>query len=227
MTATALSFAAADGLRLSARALGFEAAFGRRVPWLYTAGDVRLLERPVVALVGSRQASLAGRWRAAELADALTRRGVVVMSGLARGIDAAAHRAALELGGPTIAVIGTPLGRAYPREHAALQAELMRDHLVLSPFAPGTRTERWHFPLRNGVMARLAQATVVLEASDQSGSLHQVEESLRVGRPVWLPREVVENTATNWPARFVGRPLVRVFDSPAEVMAKELKKALS
>jgi DNA processing protein len=186
---------------------------------LYLAGDRTLLDLPAVALVGSRQASPAGLRRAYQLARDLARHGVVVMSGLAAGIDRAAHEAALAHGGRTIAVT---LARAYPAAHAALQARLAREHLVVSPFAPGTRTRPAHFPARNRVMARLALATVVLEAGDASGSLHQVAESVRAGRPVFIARSVASDPRFTWPARYLREPSVRVLDASAHVVEAAL-----
>jgi DNA processing protein len=116
----------------------------------------------------------------------------VVLSGLAAGIDRAAHEAAIREGGRTIAVIGTGLDEAYPREHAALQERVYRDHLLVSPFAPGSRTARWHFPARNRVMAQLAEATVLVEATEESGTRHQIEECLKLGRVVYARHALVE-----------------------------------
>jgi DNA processing protein len=202
---------------LEARTL-FGGDFAAGVPRLYAAGDVALLGAPAVALVGSRRASPEGLRRAHQLARDLARRGVVVMSGLAEGIDRAAHEAALEHGGRTIAVVGTPLERAYPAAHAALQARLYREHLVLSPFAPGTRTTTGHFPARNRVMARLARATVVIEAGDASGSLHQVAESVRAGRPVFVARSVADDPRLTWPKRWLSEPLMSVLEASAQVI---------
>src|SRR5687768_6267456 len=104
---------------------------------LYLEGDAGLLrDAPRVAVVGSRDASSEGRRRARKLAGMLSAEGVIVVSGLARGIDAAAHLGAIESGGHTIAVLGTPLTKVYPPEHADLQAKIGRDHLVVSQFSP-------------------------------------------------------------------------------------------
>ena len=113
------------------------------------------------------------------------------MSGLAAGIDTAVHRAAIAAGGRTVAVIGTPLERAYPPENARLQEQIYSDHLLVSPFAEGTRTHRGHFPARNRVMARLAVATVVAEARENSGTEHQVRESLACGRRVFVASRLI------------------------------------
>ena len=164
---------------------------GVYVPRLFAAGDESLVGARAVAVVGSRAASPEGRAFAAEVACALVRVGFVVMSGLAAGIDTAVHRAAIAAGGRTIAVIGTPLERAYPPENARLQEQIYSDHLLVSPFAEGTRTHRGHFPARNRVMARLALATVVAEAQENSGTVHQVRESLACGRRVFVARQLL------------------------------------
>jgi DNA processing protein len=125
---------------------------GAHVANLYAAGDLELLARPCVAVVGSRDASTEGRATAWQLARDLTAQGYVIVSGLAAGIDASAHGGAMETGGRTIAVIGTPLDRVYPRQHARMQETIYQRHLLVSPFAHGTRTIRGHFPARNRVM---------------------------------------------------------------------------
>jgi DNA processing protein len=159
------------------------ARLGRRSPaTLFAAGDRRLLDAPAVAVVGTRAPSAEGLAHARAIAAALARGGFVVLSGLAFGVDAAAHRAALAAGGRTIAVIGTPLERVYPAAHAALQAVIARDHLVLSPFARGSAVTRGNFPQRDLVLAALALAVVVVEADDGSGTLHTANEAVRLGR---------------------------------------------
>jgi len=171
-----------------------------KFPFLWVAGDTSLLEMPVVAIVGSRKASPGGCKRAAQLARELVKHGIVVMSGLAEGIDRAAHEAAIEHGGRTIGVIGTPLEKAYPAKHAALQERIYRDHLLLSPFAPGTQTYPSHFPERNRVMARLSRATAIIEASETSGSLHQAIECEKVQRSLFVAESIW--ASHDWPKRF-------------------------
>jgi DNA processing protein len=202
---------------LDSSAVGFTNGFYLRVPRLHYSGDLALLKQPMVAIVGSREASEEGRLRAAQLAKKLVKEGIVVVSGLAAGIDAAAHRAAIANGGRTIAVIGTPLEKAYPAENAALQEEIYRDHLLISPFASGMRTFPGHFPERNRVMARLALATVIIEAGDTSGSLHQAAESLEAGHHVFIAKSVVQNGRLTWPARFMGKPRVHELESSTDV----------
>lgn len=199
--------------------LGFKNGFFLKVPVLYASGDLNLFTLPGVAIVGSRKTSVEGKRRAEQLARDLAKAGIVVISGMAAGIDAAAHRAAIDAGGRTIAVIGTPLERAYPAENAELQQEVYERHLLLSPFPAGTRTFPSHFPERNRVMARLAVATVIVEASDTSGSLHQASESVALGKPVFIAESVVNDPTLTWPARFIGKPHAYVLRSSADLIA--------
>ena len=145
-------------------------AFDWAPPWLYVrgAGD---FARPAVAIVGTRRATPSAREFAAHLARGAARAGVCVVSGLARGIDAAAHRGALEGGGATIAVLGTGVDRCYPAAHRALFAEILAAGLVVSEYPPGAPPRREHFPARNRVLAGLAEAVVVVQAPVQSGAL--------------------------------------------------------
>lgn len=169
---------------------------------LFAAGDPSMLKRHArVAIVGSRQASEPGCKRAGKLARLLCERGIVVVSGLAAGIDTAAHQAAIACGGQTIAVLGTPLDQVYPKANAQLQEQIMRDHLCLSQFPMGTRIERQNFPRRNLTMALIADATVIIEASDSSGSLKQAREALRLGRGLYLAKSAAEDASLSWPER--------------------------
>ena len=191
-----------------------------RFPQIHAVGDLKLLELPRIAIVGARKASQDGRRKAAQLARDCARAGVVVVSGLAEGIDFAAHSAAIEHGGKTIAIIGTPLDKVYPEKHAALQQQIYRDHLLLSPFNWGDKFVPTNFPERNRIMARLAQATIIIEASDTSGSLHQAAESTLVGHPVFIAAAVIENPKLSWPQRFIGndKPLGRVLRTSSDVI---------
>jgi len=185
---------------------------------LYAAGDTRLLDRPSIAVVGSRRASHEGRALAAEVACEFVRRGLVVLSGLAAGIDATAHEAAMLEGGRTIAVIGTSLDETYPRHHASLQERIATEHLVVSPFESGTPMAPWHFPKRNRLMARLARAMVLVEVGAASGTRHQVQECLSLGRPVLVHAPLLE-AGIEWLASAQRRGGVLAWREPAEVAA--------
>jgi DNA processing protein len=171
---------------------------------LYLAGDESLLSQgPRVSIVGSREASSDGLRRARALARSLADHGLIVVSGLAKGVDRTAHEGAMEMGGRTIAVIGTPLDKVYPSEHADLQARIMAEHLVISQFAPGTPTTPKSFPMRNRTMALLTDATVIVEAGEKSGTLHQGWEALRLGRLLFLLDSVTRDTSLTWPKEMI------------------------
>jgi DNA processing protein len=168
--------------------------FVRGTEW--TDADVRS-----VAVVGTRSPSPEGVKRATQLADQLVKAGVTVVSGLARGIDTAAHRATLSGGGRTIAVIGTGITRSYPRENTALAEEIVQSGVLVSQFWPSTSPAKWTFPRRNVVMSGMAQGTAVVEASSTSGARMQARLALEHGKKVFLLRSLV--TAQPWARKFV------------------------
>jgi DNA processing protein len=170
---------------------------------LYYAGDLSLLSRPCVSIVGTRDVSDVGAKATDHVARKLIKAGIVVVSGLAYGVDAIAHKAAIDEGGKTIAVIGTPLNKASPSENAPLQEQIYREHLLVSQFRDGEKTYRTSFPLRNKLMAVLSDATVVMEASDTSGTLHQAAECTRLGRWLFIAKSVVDDPRLKWPAKFL------------------------
>jgi len=171
---------------------------------LFVAGDVELVRRgPRVSVVGSRKASEEALRRTRSLVGSLVEHGMIVVSGLAEGIDTAAHETALARGGHTIAVLGTPLDQVYPAKNRALQERLMREELVISQFPPGAPIQPKNFPIRNRTMALLSDATVIVEASEKSGTLHQGWEALRLGRLLFLLESVAMNPALSWPAEMI------------------------
>jgi DNA processing protein len=152
-------------------------------PLLWYRGTLDALSAPAVAVVGSRAASAVALETAHRLASDLAARGVTVVSGLARGVDSAAHRGALE-SGRTIAVLGSGIDCMYPREHARLALEIARQGLVVSEYAPGTPPLAFHFPMRNRIISGLSRAVVVIEANEKSGSLITAACALEQGRDV-------------------------------------------
>ena len=181
---------------------------------LYVAGDRSLLRAiPKVSIVGSRRASEDGLRRAAKLARILAEHRVVVVSGLAEGIDSAAHRSAIDSKGRTIAVIGTPLDECYPTKNADLQAEIAGHHLLVSQFAPGTPVQRQNFPLRNRTMALLVDASVIVEAGNTSGSLPQGWEALRLARALYIMKSVLDRADLDWPSKMLSYG-AQVLDEP-------------
>jgi DNA processing protein len=171
---------------------------------LYLSGHRGLLSTgPRVSVVGSRKASDEGLRRARMLAKALVDHNIIVVSGLAEGIDTAAHVASIEAGGRTIAVLGTPLSVAYPVSNAALQAKIAQDHLLVSQFPIGYRTQPGSFPMRNRTMALLTDATVIVEAGETSGTVHKGWEALRLGRQLFLLEAVTRDETLTWPAKMI------------------------
>ncbi len=184
-------------------------------PVIFTLGRV-LVDDPGVSVVGSREASAPGTAMAAEIARALIERQMTVVSGLARGIDTAAHRAALDAGGRTVAVIGTGISRAYPPENRALQDEIARRGLVLSQFWPDAHPDKQTFPMRNATMSGYGLATVVVEAGEKSGARIQARLAVEHGRQVILTDQVVARN--QWAQALRGRPGVHVAGTVDGVM---------
>jgi len=160
-------------------------------PALHVRGDVDCLSVAAVAVVGARSCSSYGAQVARDLAGELARAGVVVVSGLARGIDGEAHRGALAGGGITVAVLGCGIDRDYPRSHAELAQRIRANGAVVSEYAPGIEPAPWRFPARNRIIAGLCLATVVVEARQRSGALITADFALELGRDVFaVPGEI-------------------------------------
>jgi len=185
---------------------------------VWCVGDISLLHRKCVAVVGTREVTPEGSARSRRLARELAAAGVIVMSGLAKGVDTEALNAAVEAGGRVVAVIGTPVDRAYPAENKRLQERIYREHLLISQFAPGERVFPTNFPERNKLMAALSDATAIIEAGDTSGTLHQAAECGRLGRWLFIAKSVVDNPLLQWPKRFVGQPKVASLSSTEDIL---------
>jgi DNA protecting protein DprA len=190
----------------------------RREVTAFYAGELDLLDAPTVSIVGTREASDAGWRRASQLARNLVKAGVTIVSGLAKGIDTAALTSAISNGGRVAGVIGTPLDKAYPAENAELQQQIYAHHLLLTPFKTGERVFRSNFPTRNRVMAAISDATVIIEASDTSGTLHQAAECVRLGRWLFVAKSVVDDRSLSWPQKFLGQPKVDVLSATSDIM---------
>ena len=147
-------------------------------------GSLAVLDGPRVAIVGTREATSYGERVTRELAGALARAGACIVSGLARGIDAAAHRAALAAGGRTVAVLGTGVDVAYPVGHRGLHAEIAERGLLLAEQPPGSRAHKGSFPRRNRIIAALARLVIVVEAPWRSGALNTAAHADELGRVV-------------------------------------------
>ena len=186
---------------------------------LYYRGDWSLADNPrAVAVVGTRNPSEDGIRRAKKLVRHLVEDGVVIVSGLAKGIDSVAHQTALEAGGKTIAVIGTPISEVYPKENAALQAKLADEYLVVSQIPvlrymqQGIQGNKLFFPERNITMSALTIGTVIVEAGETSGTLTQARAALAQGRQLFILESNFRNALLTWPAKYEKRGAVRVTD---------------
>lgn len=191
----------------------------------YFRGDWSLATTPSVAVVGTRSPSEEGVIHAAKIARALVREGFTVVSGLAKGIDRAAHTAAIESGGRTIAVIGTPLFDCYPRENAALQDAIANQHLLISqvPFLryknQHYKSNRLFFPARNVTMSALTRATIIVEAGETSGTLVQARAALNQGRQLFILESCFRRPDLSWPAKYEKQGAVRV-KSISDILSK-------
>jgi DNA processing protein len=163
------------------------------LPSLYYRGSLESLTRPTVAIVGSRACSASGEARASRLAGEMAQAGVCVVSGLARGIDGAAHRGALAAGGLTVAVLGSGLWHVYPYEHRELSLQVQASGAVVSQFDLGFTGSAWSFKKRNHLVAALSQLVIVVEARLHSGTAHTIKQALAQGRKVGLLRSLVES----------------------------------
>lgn len=187
-----------------------------RPPLIFVAGRLEPRDAGAVAVIGTRRPSPAGLDAAGAVAEHLVDSGFTVASGLAAGIDTAAHAAALAKRGRTIAVIGTGLRRCYPPENVALQHQIALEGAVISQFWPDAPPTRQSFPQRNAVMSGIALATVVIEAGHTSGARTQARLALAHGRPVLLMEPLLEQ---QWARELAARPGTWVIRSPGEVPA--------
>lgn len=185
---------------------------------LYFQGAWELASSPSVAIVGTRNPTEDGIKRTRKLAKLLVDDNFTITSGLARGVDTAAHMAALEAGGRTMAVIGTPLSENYPRENNKLQQLISKYFLVVSqvPFVRYSmqtpKFNKFFFPERNKLMSALTQATVIVEAGETSGTLVQARAALEQGRKLFILDSCFKNPNITWPERFANKGAIRVKD---------------
>jgi DNA processing protein len=184
-------------------------------PILFAKGELRSWDVGV-SVVGSRSASDRGLAQAREIAALLVDAEITVVSGLAAGIDTAAHTTALATGGRTVAVIGTGIRRHYPAGNRDLQDEIAARGLVISQFWPDAPPSRTSFPLRNATMSAYGKATIIVEAGETSGARIQARVAVNHGRPVVLMDSVAHGT--NWGAKLRGQPGVKIATSPQQAI---------
>ena len=187
---------------------------------LYYQGWWELVNSPrLIAIVGTRNPSDEGVSRTRRLVRALLEDDFTIVSGLAKGVDTTAHRTTLDEGGRTIAILGTPLSQSYPRTNTGLQAEIAREHLLISQVpvkcyerASNPVTNRHFFPSRNVTMSAITDATVIVEAGETSGTLVQARAALKQGRKLFILESCFNNPKLTWPRKFAERGAIRVKD---------------
>jgi len=186
-------------------------------PFLFVRGSLEPADERAIAVVGTRKPSDEGRRAAWQIAGALAERGITVVSGMAAGIDTAAHVGALDAGGRTLAVFGTGIDRIYPAANRPLAGTIAVSGAALSQFWPAMAPTRWSFPVRNIVTSGLSLGTVVVEAGPTSGARQQAEHALRHGKRLFLLQRLVEDQP--WAQALIGRPGVVAIDDIEEVLA--------
>jgi DNA processing protein len=170
---------------------------------IFYRGNRELFNNPRLAIVGTRKPSEQGIENTIKIAKFLVQNNVVIVSGLARGIDSVAHETAIKNGGATIAVIGTSIDKCYPPENADLQKRIAKDHLLISQFPEGYPTKTSNFPMRNRTMALLSNGTIIVEAGEKSGTIHQGWEALRLGRPLFILDTLLQNPKLEWAKKMI------------------------
>jgi len=184
---------------------------------LFTRGDAALLASPQLAMVGSRNPSVEGRRNAEEFAAYLSRCGLTITSGMALGIDAASHRGALKAGGPTVAVWGTGLDKAYPPRNLDLAEEIAANGLLVSEFPPGTPPLPTHFPRRNRIISGVSVGALVVEAANRSGSLITARLASEQGREVFAIPGSIHNPMARGCHRLL-RDGAKLVESGADIL---------
>lgn len=188
--------------------------------FLYARGNHGLLDTKCVSVIGTRTPSNEGKTYAKETVQELAGHMVTIVSGLALGIDGIAHITALATGTPTIAVLGTPLTEVYPSEHRKLQKIIGERGLLVTRFSPATRTQKWHFLLRNQLMSSLSVGSIVVEDRDGGGAVKQAQYALDQQRKVVMFQHVLDNRSLLWPRRLSLKSGVLVVKHPNSIHAR-------
>jgi DNA processing protein len=184
---------------------------------LYIKGKIELpLPGPRVSIVGSRKASLNGLADSRMITNELVTNNVLIVSGLAEGIDTSAHTSAIKKGGQTVAVLGTPLDKSFPAKNFELQQKMMREYMAISQFEVDEAVKPKNFVIRNRTMALISDATIIVEASDRSGSLHQGWEAIRLGRPLFIWKSILNHKVT-WHKKMIEYGAL-VLENPTDVL---------
>src|SRR5690606_7977129 len=192
---------------------------------IYYEGDETLLyNKRRVSVVGSRKVSDLGKRRTQYITEMLIKHDVIIVSGMAEGVDTIAHRTALN-NGHTIAVLGTSLDQVYPKSNADLFEIIKKDHLAISQFAANYPLQKKNFPQRNRTMALISDATIIIEATEKSGTRHLGWEALRLGRNLYILENVVQST--NWAKEMIQYGAVMLTNKMLESAIEEIPYATS
>lgn len=189
----------------------------------YYSGDIELAKSRTIAIIGSRKVSHEGKERTHRVAKLLSQSGFTIVSGLAEGVDIHAHLTAIKYGGRTIAVIGTPLNNFYPKQHKEVQEKIASQHLLISqiPFLQYYRQDfrinKRFFPERNATMSALSEATLIVEASDKSGTLTQAKHAIKQNRKLFILNSCFEDKNNAWPWKYLELGAIRVKD-PSDIV---------
>lgn len=171
---------------------------------LYTQGDITLLaKKRKMAIIGSRKASFYSKQALSFIVPPLVQNDIVIVSGLAKGADTLAHKAAMSYGGKTIAVLGHGLFHLYPKENEAIKDEISKKHLLITEYPPYVRPERWTFPMRNRIISGLSDAIIVTEAARKSGTMSTVEHALEHGKDIYAVPGSVTSVLSEGPNRLI------------------------
>lgn len=193
---------------------GLDLSDAQEYPVLFCKGDLNILKKKSIAVVGTRSPSNDGLCRARKVSSMLIEMGYVVMSGLAKGIDTAAHETALKMNGKTIGVLGTPVNVIYPASNKTLADQMISNgNLIISPSMPYEESGHYLFPRRNRLMAQLSEATVVIEVGSTSGVAHQAAECVRKKKKLIFLKSVAESTHAKWVAGFIKSGAIVVSDA--------------
>lgn len=199
----------------------------RPAPVLYSRGSMGLMNARSISVVGARKATVRGLDTAATVARNLVESDIVVVTGLAAGIDTAATKSALKHGASkAIGVIGTPIDECYPKENTRLVDAMLDEGCLIVSQVPFYRysvqpfnTKRYYFPERNELMAAISDATLIIEASDTSGTLTQARACQHQGRPLFIMRDCLEDPSLSWPRKWACKPMTFIVDSAEDAVS--------
>lgn len=175
------------------------------------------LKQASVSIIGTRAPTEKGISDAKQVTKTLVENNIIIVSGLAKGIDSMVHKTTIENGGKTIAILGTPLNKTYPKENTSLQKEITEKHLAVSQYPVGHLTMRKDFVLRNYTMALISDASIIVEAKDKSGTLYHGWEALRLGRPLYICKSVANDSKLTWPDEMIKYGAIPL-DDPADIL---------